>query len=361
MPGTACSLLAGWEHLPFPRLPRKTPQQRGAKRNPGDSDPAWSKPMAERQQSGTGIHWRKPRPPCLHWLGTLCCWGSVPLTRRQFELSDALVGVCAGSEPRARVPEPNPRVVVAVHSSEIIPKQTAEHRHRGCPLPGSPQGPRAASLQTPPALGGPGSSLWVEPGGVAVQSGLLNERVLLKRPMFITCNKATASNPSCTGNCCFWHGQHGAVRALGWEFCVIPEGSRQSSQHNQLSSYTSTGPSLTQWAMPLEASVPSGIVWLWGAQHCSVSRSWWLREHTVSLPFTKGYPERPRGSRMLGLNLCLFPPSHCLHRAAPQLHSWEHHGAGICKSFVPLHTASSNAGPFKQTLWCQNRSFMILR
>lgn len=182
-----------------------------------------------------GIDWRKPRPPCLHWLGTLCCWGSVPLTRRQFELSDALVGVCAGSEPRARVPEPNPRAVVAVHSSEIIPKQTAEHRHRGCPLPGSPQGPRAASLQTPPALGGPGSSLWVEPGGVAVQSGLLNERVLLKRPMFITCNKATASNPSCTGNCCCWHGQHGAVRALGWEFCD-PRGEQaeQPAQSAQL-------------------------------------------------------------------------------------------------------------------------------
>lgn len=44
MLGTACSLLAGWEHLPFPRLPRKTPQQRRAKRNPGDSDPAWSSP-----------------------------------------------------------------------------------------------------------------------------------------------------------------------------------------------------------------------------------------------------------------------------------------------------------------------------
>lgn len=67
----------------------------------------------------------------------------------------------------------------------------------------------------------PLEALWVEPGGVAVQSGLLNERVLLKRPMFITCNKATASNPSRTGNCCCWHGQHGAVRALGREFCVI--------------------------------------------------------------------------------------------------------------------------------------------
>lgn len=108
------------------------------------------------------------------------------------------------------MPKPNPRAVVAAHSSEIILRQAAEHRSCGCPLPGSPQGPRAASLQTPTPLGGPGSSLWVEPGGVAVQSGLLNERVLLKRPMFITCHKATASNPSCTGNCCCWHGQCGA-------------------------------------------------------------------------------------------------------------------------------------------------------
>lgn len=41
-------------------------------------------------------------------------------------------------------------------------------------------------------------------------------------------------------------------------------------------------------------SFPNGIVRLWGAQHCSVSRRWWRREHTVSSPCTKGYPERPR-------------------------------------------------------------------
>lgn len=164
MPGTACSLLAGREHLPFPRLPRKTPQQRGAKRNPGDSDPARSDPArGSRVARDTR---RKPRPPCLRWLGTLCCWGSVPLTRRQFELSDALVGVCAGSEPRPRVPKPNPRAVVAAHLSEIILKQTAGHWSCGCALPGSPQGPRVSSLQTPTPLGGPGSWLWVEPGGV---------------------------------------------------------------------------------------------------------------------------------------------------------------------------------------------------
>lgn len=160
MPGTACSLLAGWEHLPFPRLARKTPQQRGAKEKPWGQRSCVEQARGREAAEWNGTHWRKPRPPCLHRLGTLCCWGSVPLTRRQLELSDALVGVCAGSEPRARVPKPNPRAVVAVHSSEIILKQTAGHRSCGCPLPGSPQGPRAACLQTSTPLGGPGSSLW---------------------------------------------------------------------------------------------------------------------------------------------------------------------------------------------------------
>lgn len=78
MPGTACSLLAGWEHLPFPRLPRKTPQQRGAKRNPGDSDPAWSKPMGERRQSGTGDTGGSPvHPACTGW--GHCAAGGVSL------------------------------------------------------------------------------------------------------------------------------------------------------------------------------------------------------------------------------------------------------------------------------------------
>lgn len=118
-----------------------------------------------------GIRWRKPRPPCLRWLGTLCCWRSVPLTRRQCELSDALVGVCAGTEPRPHVPKPNPRVVVAAHSCEIILKQTAGHRSCGCPLPGCPQGPQVASLHTPTPLGGPGSSLWLSLVGLLCSQG----------------------------------------------------------------------------------------------------------------------------------------------------------------------------------------------
>lgn len=106
--GTACSLLAGQEHLLFPRLPWKTPHQRGAKRHPGDSDPAWSKPTGERQWSGVGHTGGSPLSPRLHRLGTLCCRGSVPLTRHQIELSNKHP-VCAGSEPRACVPKPNPR------------------------------------------------------------------------------------------------------------------------------------------------------------------------------------------------------------------------------------------------------------
>lgn len=156
-----------------------------------------------------------------------------------------------------------------------------------------------------------------------MQSGLLNERVLLKWPMFITCNKATASNPSCTGNCCCWHGQRGLSEHPDGILCD-PRG-----EHAAAAKAIGSGPTQARALpshhghTPLEAlaGVPSGIVWLWGAQHCSVSRRWWLRERMVSSPSTKGYPERTRGSRMLRLNLCLFPPSHYLHRAAPQLHS----------------------------------------
>lgn len=118
------------------------------------------------------------------------------------------------------MPKPTPRAVVAAHSSEIVPKQTMGHKGRGCPLPGSPPGTTGC---IPPIthllLGGPGSassltSDWVKPErGLLGTHGLLHERVLLKWSMFITCNKATASNPSCEGECCCWHGQCGAVRA----------------------------------------------------------------------------------------------------------------------------------------------------
>lgn len=111
----------GW--LGAPALPTPAPENTATTQ--GQEKP-WGQRSCMEQTHGreaaewNGIRWRKPRLPCLHWLGTLCCWGSVPLTRRQFELSDALVGVCAGREPRARVPKPNPRAAVAAHSSEII-------------------------------------------------------------------------------------------------------------------------------------------------------------------------------------------------------------------------------------------------
>lgn len=156
-----------------------------------------------------------------------------------------------------------------------------------------------------------------------MQSGLLNERVLLKRPMFITCNKATASNPICTGNCCCWHGQRGLSEHPAGTPC--DPGGEQAAAAKAIGSGPTQARALpshhSHTLLEAPASVPRGIVWLWGAQHCSVSRRWWLKEHMVSSPFTKGYPERPRLSRMLGLNLCLFPPSQCLHRAAPRLHS----------------------------------------
>lgn len=180
--------------------------------------------MGERQRSGVGHAGGSPLPPGPRWPGTLCCWGSVP-PRPDVKLSSAtntLVAVCAGSEPRARMAKPIPRAAVAVHLSKIVPKQTARHKGHSCPLPGSPRGPRAASLPSPTLLpGGPGSassltSDWVKPErGLLRARGLLHERVLLKWPMFITCNKATASNPSCEGECCCWHGQRGAVRAPG--------------------------------------------------------------------------------------------------------------------------------------------------
>lgn len=159
----------GW--LGAPALPTPAPENTATTR--GQEKP-WGQRSCMEQAHGreaaewNGIHRRKPRPPCLHWLGALCCWRSVPLTRHQFELSDALVGVCAGSKLRSHVPKPNPRAVVAAHSSEIFLKQTAGHRSSGCPLPGTP---RVHRLQTPAPLGGPGSALWLSLVGLLCSQG----------------------------------------------------------------------------------------------------------------------------------------------------------------------------------------------
>lgn len=78
-PGTACSLLADWEHLPFPRLPWKTPHQHRAKRHPGDSDPTWSTPTGEGQQGGVGHARRSLLPPGPRWPGDIVLPGECPL------------------------------------------------------------------------------------------------------------------------------------------------------------------------------------------------------------------------------------------------------------------------------------------
>lgn len=179
----------------------------------------------------------------------------------------------------------------------------------------------------------------------------MNGRVLLKRPVFITRNKATASNPSCTGNCCCWHGQRGAVRAPGREFRVILGGAG-SGQSNGLRSYTSTGPSLTQWANALGSGKPvspEGLFGCGGSALLCVQRmvSTWSHHHS-----RRGTLRGRDDLECWGWTSACSPHlTACSGQLPSSTPSWEHHGAGMCKSFVLLHTASSNAGPFKQAPW----------
>lgn len=117
----------GREHLPFPRLPWKILRGCGMQTLRG----------AERTgegQHGVGHAAGSPLPPSPRWPGTLCCWGCVKPQPdvKSSSATNILVAVCAGSEPRARVPKPNPRAVIAAHSSKIILKRAAGHEG---PLP----------------------------------------------------------------------------------------------------------------------------------------------------------------------------------------------------------------------------------
>lgn len=199
---------------------------------------------------------------------------------------------------------------------------------------------------------------------------LLHERVLLKWPVFITRNKATASNPSCEGECCCWHGRRGAVRAPGRGGLRDLRGGQAAAANVIGSGPTQArGPSLTQGAYALESGKLESPTGLFGGGVASAA----LRSErgssgsAHSSSSTKGFPELPWDA---GAEPLPAPPrlTACKGQLPNSSPSREHCGAGtqgepVCSYtqhplLAPAHlTRYQGAGTRTQS---QNRPFMIL-